>query len=60
MSNDEHKWLRAALDNDPDETGRNLSEWEVQFIEDLDRRGDGYALSDKQRDCLRKIWEKLT
>ena len=59
MTSDEQKWLRAALDYDPDEAGSRLTNWEVDFIEDLDKRDNDYKLSDKQRACLQRIWEKL-
>lgn len=39
--------------------GIRLTEWEVGFVDSVEHQlGDGRRLTDKQRDCLARIWER--
>lgn len=58
MTKLEKVWLDALLANDPDRTGKSMTDWEVQFVEDLNQRQDK-PLSDKQRDVLKRIYWKV-
>ena len=38
-----------------------LSKWEVSFIQSIGEQLDaGHFLSQKQEDCLNKVWDKVT
>lgn len=56
MNDDELNMLDYCLDDDSD----RMSQWEVNFIDDLDRRWRWRPLSDSQRDRLEEIYLKLT
>lgn len=58
MTKLEKVWLDALLANDPDRTGKRMTDWEVQFVEDLKQRQDK-PLSDKQRERLKIIYWKV-
>jgi hypothetical protein len=38
-----------------------MSEWEQSFIDSISTRlGNGYSLTDKQKETLERIWNKVT
>jgi hypothetical protein len=54
MNADEQKLLNELLNDDSDK----LSEWEMEFLESLDR-DRGRDLSDKQEEKLNQIWNRV-
>lgn len=55
MTTDQKQMLQECLADDND----RLSDWEIEFLESLNRRPEGYELSEKQAACLSKINEKV-
>jgi hypothetical protein len=54
MTNVEAHWLDCLL-----ELEEGLTEWELEFIENLDSNWREKGLSDKQRDTLERIYDRL-
>lgn len=53
MTDDQRIMLDELLEVDD-----GLSDWEVEFVEDLDRHADR-ELTDKQESKLEQIWQKV-
>jgi len=54
MNKVQQKFIIDALDQE-----YKLTEWEVQYINDIADRGDDYVLSEKQNEILNRIQGKL-
>lgn len=55
-----HKDMIAELlDHDPDADGREMSAWELQFVESLDKRDHRLALTEAQIRKLEEVWERI-
>lgn len=48
------QFIKDALDQD-----YKLTEWELQFVNDLANKGKDYELSEKQNEVLNRIQRKL-
>ena len=47
--------ILKALDNED-----KLTEWEVDYVNDLADKPDDYSLSKKQNEILMRIWNKVS
>tara|TARA_R100001143_G_C3359275_1_gene134520 strand:- start:5158 stop:5331 length:174 start_codon:yes stop_codon:yes gene_type:complete len=55
MTADQEEMLVELLENED----ANLTGWEIDFLEDLDKMRRNQDLSDKQADKLQAIWVKV-
>lgn len=51
----------STLIDDCNARSEKLSDWEEEFIESISKRlRSGGSLTEKQRETLEKVWEKVT
>jgi len=60
FDNDQKEMLRELLGHDPDDDGRRMTDWEVQFVEEMERRIDqGGTISSRQANKIAEIWQRI-
>ncbi len=60
MEEDPKQMLEDIDSSSRCQNGIELSDWEEEFIESIQSRVDeGRGLSDRQLECLKKIWDRV-